>query len=111
MVLQEAVGRPREGHAALQGRVAAAAWCVGLRLQSLTSPLSTDIVQMHIETLDAVHRESKRLPPIQKVGARPAAEGSGAVWGYQVPSCSMHGPQLAIAHPIAKAAAPQPVGG
>lgn len=22
---------------------------------------------MHIETLDAVHRESKRLPPIQKV--------------------------------------------
>ena len=26
-----------------------------------------DIVQMHIETLDAVHRESKRLPPIQKV--------------------------------------------
>ncbi|XP_066040594.1 myotubularin-related protein 5 [Chamaea fasciata] len=26
----------------------------------------TDIVQMHIETLDAVHRESKRLPPIQK---------------------------------------------
>lgn len=27
----------------------------------------SDIVQMHIETLDAVHRESKRLPPIQKV--------------------------------------------
>ncbi|KAG7258429.1 hypothetical protein CRUP_018443 [Coryphaenoides rupestris] len=25
-----------------------------------------DIVQMHIETLDAVHKESKRLPPIQK---------------------------------------------
>ncbi|KAM4615103.1 myotubularin-related protein 5 isoform 2-T2 [Polymixia lowei] len=25
-----------------------------------------DIVQMHIEILDAVHRESKRLPPIQK---------------------------------------------
>ncbi|XP_042323603.1 myotubularin-related protein 5 [Sceloporus undulatus] len=25
-----------------------------------------DIVQMHIETLDAVHRESKRLPPIEK---------------------------------------------
>ncbi|XP_048865074.1 myotubularin-related protein 5-like isoform X3 [Brienomyrus brachyistius] len=25
-----------------------------------------DIVQMHIETLDAVNRESKRLPPIQK---------------------------------------------
>ncbi|XP_041058165.1 myotubularin-related protein 5 isoform X2 [Carcharodon carcharias] len=25
-----------------------------------------DIVQMHIETLDAVHRESKRHPPIQK---------------------------------------------
>lgn len=25
-----------------------------------------DIVQMHIETLEAVHRESKRLPPIQK---------------------------------------------
>lgn len=29
--------------------------------------VSADIVQMHIETLDAVHRESKRLPPIQKV--------------------------------------------
>lgn len=29
--------------------------------------LFADIVQMHIETLDAVHRESKRLPPIQKV--------------------------------------------
>lgn len=28
---------------------------------------NTDIVQMHIETLDAVHRESRRLPPIQKV--------------------------------------------
>ncbi|XP_012927892.1 myotubularin-related protein 5 isoform X4 [Heterocephalus glaber] len=25
-----------------------------------------DIVQMHVETLEAVHRESKRLPPIQK---------------------------------------------
>ncbi|XP_058165017.1 myotubularin-related protein 5 isoform X21 [Dasypus novemcinctus] len=25
-----------------------------------------DIVQMHIETLEAVHRESRRLPPIQK---------------------------------------------
>ena len=25
------------------------------------------LVQMHIETLEAVHRESKRLPPIQKV--------------------------------------------
>lgn len=32
---------------------------------SMCSP--ADIVQMHIETLDAVHRESKRLPPIQKV--------------------------------------------
>lgn len=31
------------------------------------SPL--DIVQMHIETLEAVHRESKRLPPIQKVNS------------------------------------------
>lgn len=26
------------------------------------------VVHMHIETLEAVHRESKRLPPIQKVG-------------------------------------------
>ena len=26
------------------------------------------VVHMHIETLDAVLRESKRLPPIQKVG-------------------------------------------
>ena len=25
------------------------------------------VVAMHIETLEAVHRESKRLPPIQKV--------------------------------------------
>lgn len=25
------------------------------------------VVHMHIETLDGVHRESKRLPPIQKV--------------------------------------------
>lgn len=25
---------------------------------------------MHIETLEAVHRESKRLPPIQKVRGR-----------------------------------------
>ncbi|XP_036375739.1 myotubularin-related protein 5-like isoform X2 [Megalops cyprinoides] len=34
-------------------------------LKSLHSMIP-DIVQMHIETLDAVHRESKRLPPIQK---------------------------------------------
>lgn len=33
----------------------------------LSVRLFADIVQMHIETLDAVHRESKRLPPIQKV--------------------------------------------
>lgn len=33
----------------------------------LLSRFFADIVQMHIETLDAVHRESKRLPPIQKV--------------------------------------------
>lgn len=36
---------------------------------------------MHIETLEAVHRESKRLPPIQKVSgpARPAGlAGVGA---------------------------------
>ena len=26
------------------------------------------VVAMHIETLEAVHREAKRLPPIQKVG-------------------------------------------
>lgn len=25
------------------------------------------VVLMHVETLEAVHRESKRLPPIQKV--------------------------------------------
>jgi myotubularin-related protein 5/13 len=25
------------------------------------------VVHMHVETLEAVHRESKRLPPIQKV--------------------------------------------
>lgn len=34
-----------------------------------------DIVQMHIETLEAVHRESKRLPPIQKVSGGPARGG------------------------------------
>lgn len=28
------------------------------------------VVHMHVEALDAVHRESKRLPPIQKVGVR-----------------------------------------
>lgn len=38
-----------------------------MKYYRLVCPLSTDIVQMHIETLDAVHRESKRLPPIQKV--------------------------------------------
>ena len=27
------------------------------------------VVHMHIETLEAVNRESKRLPPIQKVGS------------------------------------------
>lgn len=26
------------------------------------------VVAMHVETLDAVYKESKRLPPIQKVG-------------------------------------------
>lgn len=41
-----------------------------MKHSSLTLSLhsnSADIVQMHIETLEAVHRESKRLPPIQKV--------------------------------------------
>lgn len=42
-----------------------------MKRSSLTLRLCTltfaDIVQMHIETLEAVHRESKRLPPIQKV--------------------------------------------
>ena len=41
-----------------------------------------DIVQMHIETLEAVHRESKRLPPIQKVRGGPAGrwcQGLGCV--------------------------------
>ena len=32
---------------------------------------STGVVAMHIETLEAVHKESKRLPPIQKVGYIP----------------------------------------
>lgn len=40
--------------------------CRGLR-DKTCCPL--DIVQMHIETLEAVHRESKRLPPIQKVSS------------------------------------------
>lgn len=70
-----------KAHTVLQGGLAAC-WLVcraGLCSQSLTSCLSTDIVQMHIETLDAVHRESKRLPPIQKVWTRPAAVG-GRFW-------------------------------
>jgi hypothetical protein len=29
--------------------------------------VTTGVIAMHIETLDAVHQESKRLPPIQKV--------------------------------------------
>lgn len=37
-----------------------------------------DIVQMHIETLEAVHRESKRLPPIQKVSGPAGLAGVGA---------------------------------
>lgn len=38
-----------------------------VKLYSFMYLFFSDIVQMHIETLDAVHRESKRLPPIQKV--------------------------------------------
>jgi len=66
-------GRARRRHARCCG-------LTGLRLRSLTPYLSADIVQMHIETLDAVHRESKRLPPIQKVRSRPTAVG-GRCWG------------------------------
>ena len=29
--------------------------------------ISLGVIAMHIETLDAVHQENKRLPPIQKV--------------------------------------------
>jgi len=29
--------------------------------------MMTGLVAMHVETLDAVHQESKRLPPIPKV--------------------------------------------
>ena len=29
------------------------------------------VIAMHLETLEAVHQESKRLPPIQKVNSRP----------------------------------------
>lgn len=43
-----------------------------------------DIVQMHIETLEAVYRESKRLPPIQKVSV--GGRGRVGLW-HQVPSC------------------------
>lgn len=53
-----------------------------------------DIVQMHIETLEAVHRESKRLPPIQKVsggraGLQPRARAvsSGALLSLSSPNC------------------------
>lgn len=85
-----------KAHTVLQGRLAAC-WVVcraGLCSQSLISCLSADIVQMHIETLDAVHRESKRLPPIQKVWTHLLqwSEGSGAVWGYQFPFRSLRGP-------------------
>lgn len=37
-----------------------------------------DIVQMHIETLEAVYRESERLTPIQKV--RGAGRGGPGAW-------------------------------
>lgn len=76
----------------------------GLCSQSPASSLSTDIVQMHIETLDAVHRESKRLPPIQKVQTWPGAvgEGSGAVWGSQVLFHHPHGSELLIVHPCSQ---------
>lgn len=36
-------------------------WCVLLDILG--------VVAMHVETLEAVHRESKRLPPIQKVNS------------------------------------------
>lgn len=100
----------------LRGRLAAH-WVVcrtGLCLQSLTWCLSTDIVQMHIETLDAVHRESKRLPPIQKVGTWPAAvEGKVLVLygAIKSPSTVCMGLNFLLYIPVAKAAAPQPVGG
>lgn len=43
-----------------------------------------DIVQMHIETLEAVHRESKRLPPIQKVSRDLAGCGCACQRAYAV---------------------------
>lgn len=44
---------------------------------------------MHIETLEAVHRESKRLPPIQKVrGAwRGGAGPRGLGWVLKCRFC------------------------
>ncbi len=36
-------------------------------IKQLHSMIS-NMVDMHIETLDAVNKESKRLPPIKKVG-------------------------------------------
>ena len=33
----------------------------------LSDHIVSGVVAMHIETLEAVHKESKRLPPIQKV--------------------------------------------
>lgn len=45
--------------------------CLGWQLSCCVLLPLPDIVQMHIETLDAVHRESKRLPPIQKVRVGP----------------------------------------
>lgn len=67
---------------------------------------------MHIETLDAVHRESKRLPPIQKVWTQPAAvEGSGAVGTFKSPSTVRLGLNFLLYILVAKAAAPQPAGG
>lgn len=38
--------------------------------------VSIGVVAMHIETLEAVSRESKRLPPIQKVRNKKSMERS-----------------------------------
>lgn len=51
-----------------------------------------DIVQMHIETLEAVHRESKRLPPIQKVRGGQGRRGSGTSLCPEAPLLSPHSP-------------------
>lgn len=45
------------------------------------------VVHMHVETLEAVHRESKRLPPIQKVCHIEFSPETSQQIGYSLHNC------------------------